>query len=231
MREIVLQLKTPHNWVSEVTAKHPSTVRILDCKPGESKDGIQQLVEVTADPDLLKEIVRDVKESPLVKEAYIVETKRGRMVGSLLTESVFCGMVMSSNAFCRTCLFQSKAKPDGTTEWTVAFTGREALTELLERLKGEKVDVKILRLTSVANVESLTSHQRSIVAVALEEGYFDYPRKVTLRALAKKVGVTASTVSEVLRRAEKKILSTYSRPGGVRGLPEEEDLLLGRRKA
>ncbi len=125
MREIVFQLKAPHNWVSEVTAKHPSTVRILDCKPGESKDGIRQLVEVTADPDLLKEIVRDVKESPLVNEAYIVETKRGRLVGSLLTESVFCGMVMSSNAFCRTCLFQSKAKPDGTTEWTVAFTGRE----------------------------------------------------------------------------------------------------------
>ena len=231
MREIVLQLKAPHNWVSEVTAKHPSTVRILDCKPGESKDGIRQLVEVTADPDLLKEIVSDVKESPLVKEAYIVETKRGRLVGSLLTESVFCGMVMSSNAFCRTCPFQSKAKPDGTTEWTVAFTGREALTELLERLKGEQVDVKILRLTSVANVESLTSHQRSIVEVALEEGYFDYPRKVTLRALAKKVGVSASTVSEVLRRAEKKILSTYSTPGGVKGLPEEEDLLLGRRKA
>jgi len=231
MREIVLQLKAPHNWVSEVTAKHPSTVRILDCKPGESKDGIRQLVEVTADPDLLKEIVRDVKESPLVKEAYIVETKRGRLVGSLLTKSVFCGMVMSSNAFCRTCLFQSKAKPDGTTEWTVAFTGREALTELLERLKDEQVDVKILRLTSVANVENLTSHQRSIVDVALEEGYFDYPRKVTLRALAKKVGVSASTVSEVLRRAEKKILSTYSRPGVIPGLHEEEDFFLGRRKA
>ncbi len=231
MREIVLQLKAPHNWVSEVTARHPSTVRILDCKPGESKNGIRQLVEVTSDPEKLNEIIKDVKGSPLVKEAYIVETKKGRMVGSLLTDSVFCGMVMSSNAFCRTCLFQSKAKPDGTTEWMIAFTGREALTELLERLKEEKVDVNILRLSSVADVETLTSRQRSIVEVALEQGYFDYPRRITLRSLAKKVGVSASTVSEVLRRAEKKILSTYSRPGGVRGLPEEEDFFLGRRKA
>src|SRR5213594_2565934 len=157
MREIVLQLKAPHNWVSEVTAKHPSTVRILDCKPGESKNGIRQLVEVTSDPEKLNEIVKDVKDSPLVKEAYVVETKRGRMIGSLLTDSVFCGMVMSSNAFCRTCLFQSKPKSDGTTEWTIAFTGREALTELLGKLKGEKVDVNILRLTSVADVETLTS--------------------------------------------------------------------------
>ncbi len=229
MREIVLQLKAPENWVAEVTSHHPSTVRILDCKPGESRNGIRQLVEVASDPEELKDIVKDVKASHLVKEAYVVETKRGRVVGSLLTESVFCGMVMQSNAFCRTCLFQSRAKPDGTIEWTVAFTGREALTELLDRLKHNKVDVRILRLASIADVESLTSRQRSIVEVALEEGYFDYPRRIALRGLAKKVGVSASTVSEVLRRAEKKILSTYSRPGAVQGTPDEHEFFLGRR--
>src|SRR6266852_3396570 len=131
MREIVLQLKAPHNWVSEVNTRHPSTVRILDCKPGESKNGIRQLVQITSNPEELNKIVKDVKESPLVEEAYIVETKKGRMVGSLLTESVFCSMIMSSNAFCRTCLFHSNARPNRTTEWTIAFTGREALTDLL----------------------------------------------------------------------------------------------------
>ncbi len=230
MREIVLQLKAPHNWVSEVNTRHPSTVRILDCKPGESKNGIRQLVQITSNPEELNKIVKDVKESPLVEEAYIVETKKGRMVGSLLTESVFCSMIMSSNAFCRTCLFHSNARPNGTTEWTIAFTGREALTDLLERLKEDKVDVKILRLNTVADVETLTSRQRSIVEIALEEGYFDYPRSITLRSLAKKVGVSSSTVSEVLRRAEKKILSTYGRPGAVQALQGPEDLLLGRRR-
>ncbi len=231
MREIVLQLKAPHTWVSEVTSKHPSTVRILDCKPAESQDGIRQLVEVASDRGELDAIVKDVKNSPLVKEAFVVETKKGRMVGSLLTSSVFCGMVMGTNAFCRTCLFQSKVKPDGTVEWTLAFTGREALTELLDKLKQENIEVKVLRLTSVADVDSLTSRQRSIMETALEEGYFDYPRRITLRQLAKTLGVSASTVSEVLRRAEKKILSTYSRPGAVRGLPEEMEYFLRGKKS
>src|SRR5713101_8656817 len=133
MREIVLQLKAPHNWVSEVTSRHPSTVRILDCKAGESKDGIRQLVEVTSDPEELNRIVKDVKENPLVKEAYIVETKKGRMIGSLLTESVFCSMIMSSNAFCRTCLCQSKARPDGRKEGRIAMTGREGRRERMKR--------------------------------------------------------------------------------------------------
>jgi predicted DNA binding protein len=213
MREIVLQLKAPESWVSEVTSKHPSTIRILDCKPGESKDGIRQLVEVTADPKTLDRVIEDVRGSPLVKEAYIVETKRGKVVGSLLTESVLCGMLMSSNAFCRSCLFHSKSKPDGSVEWTLALTGREALTDLLDKLKKEKVEVKIVRLSSVADVETLTAHQRAIVQTALEGGYFDYPRRISLRQLAKTAGVSSATVSEVLRRAEKKILSTYSMPG------------------
>jgi predicted DNA binding protein len=78
-------------------------------------------------------------------------------------------------------------------------------------------------------VETLTSRQRNIVEIALEEGYFDYPRRITLRQLSKKVGVSASTVSEVLRRAEKKILSAYGKPSAVQGLPIEEEVFLGGR--
>jgi predicted DNA binding protein len=220
MREIVLQLKAPQTWLSEITSKHPTTIRILDCKPSETKDGVRQLVEVSADQGQLDKIVNDMKSSPLVKEAYVVQTKRGRMLGSLLTESAFCGTIMRTEAFCRSCFFHSKANPDGTVEWTLAFNKREALTELLDRMKKEQVDVKILKLSSVADVENLTSHQRSLVETALEEGFFDYPRRITLRELSKKMGISASTASEVLRRAERKILASYQTH---ETLPELED--------
>jgi predicted DNA binding protein len=223
MREIVLQLKAPETWVSEITSKHPSKIRILDCKPSETKDGVRQLVEVTSDPSHLLQIVNEVKASPLVKEAYVVETKRGTVHGSLLTKSAFCSTIMSSEAFCRTCLFHSKAKPDGTVEWTLAFTGREPLNELLDHLKNDQIDVKILRLSSVSDVESLTEHQKSLVETALEEGFFDYPRRITLRELAKKMGVSASSASEVLRRAERKILAGYQKRDSVQRLDDTDE--------
>jgi predicted DNA binding protein len=236
MREIVLQLKAPQTWLSEITSKHPTTIRILDCKPSETKDGVRQLVEVSADQDQLDKIVNEVKASPLVKEAYVVQTKRGRMLGSLLTESAFCGTIMRTEAFCRSCFFHSKANPDGTVEWTLAFNKREALTELLDRMKNEQVDVKILKLSSVADVENLTSHQRSLVETALEEGFFDYPRRITLRELSKKMGISASTASEVLRRAERKILSSYQTHEAIQGLEDkdgspslDEQILKGKR--
>ncbi len=236
MREIVLQLKAPQTWLSEITSKHPTTIRILDCKPSETKDGIRQLVEVTADQDQLDKIVNEVKANPLVKEAYVVQTKRGKMLGSLLTESAFCGTVMRTDAFCRSCLFHSKANPDGTVEWTLAFNKREALTELLDRMKKEQVDVKILKLSSVADIENLTAHQRNLVQTALEEGFFDYPRRITLRELSKKMGISASTASEVLRRAERKILASYQTHETTRATEErdgevslEDQILKGKR--
>ena len=235
MREIVLQLKAPQTWLSEITSKHPSTIRILDCKPSEAKDGVRQLVEVSADQSELDKIVDDVKASPLVKEAYLVQTKRERMLGSLLTESAICGTVMRTEAFCRSCLFHSKANPDGTVEWTLAFNKREALTELLDQMKKEQVEVKILKLSSVADVENLTSHQKSLVETALEEGFFDYPRGITLRDLAKKMGVSASTASEVLRRAERKIIASYQTREVGKNIAEKdeeldfEDKILGRK--
>jgi predicted DNA binding protein len=236
MREIVLQLKAPQTWLSEVTSKHPTTIRILDCKPSETKDGIRQLVEINADQDQLDKIVDEVKASPLVKEAYVVQTKRGRMLGSLLTESAFCSTVMRTEAFCRSCLFHTKANPDGTAEWTLAFNKRESLTELIDHMKNEQVDVKILKLSSVADIENLTSHQRNLVETALEEGFFDYPRRITLRELSKKMGISASTASEVLRRAERKILASYQTHETIRGIEErdgdvslEDQILKGKR--
>jgi predicted DNA binding protein len=222
MREIVLQLKAPQTWLSEITAHHPTTIRILDCKPSETKDGVRQLVEVSADQDKLDKIVNDMKASPLVKEAYVVQTKRGRMLGSLLTESALCGTIMHTEAFCRSCLFHSKSNPDGTVEWTLAFNRREALNELLDRMKQEHIDVKILKLSSVADVENLTSHQRNLVQTALEEGFFDYPRRITLRQLSKKMGISASTASEVLRRAERKILASYQTHDNMQELEEKD---------
>lgn len=60
---------------------------------------------------------------------------------------------------------------------------------------------------SVANppMEKLTESQRKTVQLALEEGYFDVPRKTTLVELADELGVSDQAVSARIRRAMKKL--------------------------
>ena len=49
-----------------------------------------------------------------------------------------------------------------------------------------------------------------ILTIAFEQGYFDSPKKLGLSELASMAGIKTSTLTEILRRGQKKILGEYS---------------------
>ncbi|MDY6931373.1 MAG: PAS domain S-box protein [Halobacteriota archaeon] len=55
----------------------------------------------------------------------------------------------------------------------------------------------------------LTARQRTIIQTALEEGFYDYPKKINLKELAEEFNVSISTISEIIRRGERNILKHY----------------------
>ncbi|WP_224448450.1 helix-turn-helix domain-containing protein [Haloprofundus salilacus] len=64
----------------------------------------------------------------------------------------------------------------------------------------------------------LTGPQREILARALEEGYFEIPRRTTLSELAEGMGISAQAASVRLRRAHKAFLqSALGRLDGEKG--------------
>lgn len=61
-------------------------------------------------------------------------------------------------------------------------------------------------------LDELTPVQRETVEAALELGYFEIPRGVSMEELAAELDITPNAVSERLRRAERKLLSSLSSP-------------------
>ena len=57
-------------------------------------------------------------------------------------------------------------------------------------------------------LDELTPVQRETVEAALELGYFDIPRGVSMEELAAELDITPNAVSERLRRAERTLLSS-----------------------
>ena len=55
----------------------------------------------------------------------------------------------------------------------------------------------------------LTSRQEQIRSIAFETGYLDFPKKVGLKELADQTGIKTSTLAEILRRGQKKVLGEY----------------------
>ncbi|ELZ76940.1 HTH DNA binding domain-containing protein [Haloferax larsenii JCM 13917] len=53
----------------------------------------------------------------------------------------------------------------------------------------------------------LTSRQREVLETAVERGYYDIPRQVSIETLAAELDCSPSTVSEHLRKVESKVLT------------------------
>ena len=52
----------------------------------------------------------------------------------------------------------------------------------------------------------LTARQQELLELAIEEGYYEMPRRATLSDLAEQVDITAGTVGEHLRKIESKVI-------------------------
>lgn len=95
------------------------------------------------------------------------------------------------------------------------FANREAFDELREFWQ-ENGGLTLRRLTRDREPEppgeGLSDHQREALRLAYEMGYFEIPAKTSLEDIAEELGVTASAVSERLRRAQTHLIETSVAP-------------------
>lgn len=119
-----------------------------------------------------------------------------------------CNTILSRDAF----LVSGKSMEQNTIMYNFMVPTFEAYTGIISDLEkaGHKVNVlKLGKFESKAGV--LTTKQERIFWLALKGGFFEYPRKIDTIELAKKLGISPSTLSEILRRGTRRILDHYFR--------------------
>ncbi|MBI4360734.1 helix-turn-helix domain-containing protein [Candidatus Micrarchaeota archaeon] len=103
----------------------------------------------------------------------------------------------------------------GYEYWTVASWNKNALTQLYKKTKaaGEASSITLLSLKKTRvdlfvpdALQRLGAKQAQVLQSAVFMGYYGYPRKLSLKVLARKLGLSPATVREHLRNAEAKIL-------------------------
>lgn len=100
---------------------------------------------------------------------------------------------------------------DGTAIWEVT-TSSERLSTLGTRLEEAEVDFEIeyVRDEPADPADSLlTDRQRELLLTAAEQGYYDTPRRATLTEVSESLDISKATGSDVLHRAEGKILKWF----------------------
>ena len=100
---------------------------------------------------------------------------------------------------------------DGVENWHIMAPTREELQDAVAGLE-QCADIAYIRNSEGAGPDAgLTERQMNTLKAAVEMGYFDTPRRASIKDVAGKLNVSPSTAVEHLRKAEKKVLENYAR--------------------
>jgi predicted DNA binding protein len=202
--EAVLQCPQPHSWIALASSKYSAEIELLDSKilPGGL---VEHLFDIMVEPGRSDELQKAMRRDPDVLQMEVIKSDSGHIYGSATSRRcTVCKYVAKSKCFLENVGISSGER----ARWTVL--GSDAsYKELVEALDREKVPFEIARRRTMEDTDLLTTRQEQILAIAFERGYFDFPKKLGLEALAGQIGIKASTLGEILRRGQKKILGEY----------------------
>ena len=205
MIEAVLRVTLPCSWVTEVTGGFGATLNLVEQKPAGDQT-LQSLVEIDpgeADPDAIVEALRGNR---FVRGVEAIVPRKGKILATLQVANCHaCHELASSECF----LTDATATEGGGLEWRLLAPRRTAVETLVSTLKGRGIPVDLVSIKTVKGSGTLTDRQSRVLSLAYELGYFEFPKKINLTDLAKKLGVSKAALSETLRTGEEKVLHAY----------------------
>jgi len=104
-----------------------------------------------------------------------------------------------------------------TTEgWheTKVFKKYEAFNEFRKSCENHSISLNLISITSEPSTSDDSSHhgltdrQREALNLAISRGYYESPRQVTAEELAKELGISQPSLSSLLRRGERQLITT-----------------------
>lgn len=127
------------------------------------------------------------------------------------------GSVWVQSPSCEPCSFfsspffqvlGSRSIRNSRVQYRILLPSAMELKTLEKRMKEAGLEYDIVGIVPYMHQE-LTDRQREILKIALDEGYFDEKFRISLTELAEIIGMSPSSLSEILRRSFKKTVDFY----------------------
>lgn len=101
---------------------------------------------------------------------------------------------------------------DGVATWELT-TSSDRLAALGDQLDGLDISYTIDHVREIGSTRAdqlLTDRQQEVLTTAIQRGYYETPREMTLTELADVLGVAKASCSDVLHRAERNVLEWFA---------------------
>lgn len=138
-----------------------------------------------------------VKTGDKIKEAWVWIESEGCNV---------CNTILSHGAF----LISGMGTENFKLTYSFIAPSYETFRSILTALDSSGFKLRILKVGKYKpRGKQLTERQEKILWLALKMGYFEYPKKINMLELSRKLGVKPSTLSEIIRRGVRRLLEHY----------------------
>lgn len=202
--EVEMEFKQPVKWIRDVVQTHSASIRIRDIRM--SSEGARDLIEIFIPGGEVKGLSSE-----------LIEQKRTKIDNVTIMDDSHATAIVNAHecAVCRAILnwdlFLTEAYSNETGDIIMKWLVPDEATVkgFLDRLEEDGVQFELLKKRALTKRGDITARQEYVVKTALELGFFDYPKKVNLEGLSRRLKVSYVTLAEILRRAEKNIISSY----------------------
>ncbi|MEM0074726.1 MAG: helix-turn-helix domain-containing protein [Conexivisphaerales archaeon] len=203
MLEVKFEVEGLGDWVDSITSED-ARLSIVEVKA--NRKSVSDLIEVSSEKINPEELVRHLREAKDVRVNEFERVNRNTMIGTISSQSCpVCSVFSGLDCF----LISAWSNGEKKMQWRLFARNGEQLKKLYRRLDSNGVKYTILSVTRKFRMKEITSRQEEILRIALDLGYFESPRRINLRSLSGRLGIAPGTLSEIIRRAQKNILTNY----------------------
>ncbi len=164
------------------------------------------------------------------KEKFIADLKKDKRIENLEAENdtIFFTYKTKASGEMPTQSYLKKVfhlKPvfvdtKGVEHWEIGSWKKESLIQFIEQIKKYTEGLESFKLIKIVKTKLrdvyfphimplMTPLQEKALRLAQQQGYYEFPRQIELRMLAKMMNISLSTYREHLRKAEKVVLKNF----------------------
>jgi hypothetical protein len=205
MFEVELKANAPGAWIDQFAVRLNALVKVLEFIPQDDEGG-RFLFEIFTRQPSPGDLDARLDELKKQFDLEIIPYKKGMYLGNIvLDHCIICKAITLTNSY----LTYVRGFPDHNVEIHLIIRQEKDLKTLLATFEQSTWNVELISKTHVTARNLVTTREEDVIKTALEHGYYDFPKKVNLRELADSLGISHSTLNEILHRGEKKILREY----------------------
>ncbi|MCS4538263.1 MAG: helix-turn-helix domain-containing protein [Thaumarchaeota archaeon] len=171
--------------------------------------GLRELIEISSpNVDFIHNVLNAIRNDPNIQEAVIIGDHKYSVLVSI--RGINCECCKFATICDQRCYLTSEVvNEQGEIEMEFIAGGKGSLRCLLAMLRRKNAPVHLKSVAKTDGEGPLTRRQEHVIRLAMQIGYFDYPRRANLEQLSTMLNVSPSTISEILRRVETKVLDAY----------------------